>query len=125
MRRVFISFDYDHDVELKDALIGQSRNPDSPFEIADYSVKEKLSGNWREGVRNRMRYVDVVVVICGWYTHTATGVSAEIEIAREEDVPYFLLRGRRNGAIRKPKAAYYNDIVYDWTWDKLRWLIGG
>ena len=34
-KRVFVSFDYDHDSDLKTLLVGQVRNPDSPFEIAD------------------------------------------------------------------------------------------
>ena len=34
-KRAFISFDYDHDEELKQALIGQAKNPDSPFSIND------------------------------------------------------------------------------------------
>jgi len=28
--RVFISFDYDHDLDLKNLLVGQARNDDSP-----------------------------------------------------------------------------------------------
>ena len=32
MKRAFISFDFDHDEELRDALKGQARNPESPFE---------------------------------------------------------------------------------------------
>jgi len=31
--RVFVSFDYDHDVSLKHLLVGQSKYEDSPFEI--------------------------------------------------------------------------------------------
>jgi len=33
--RVFISFDFDNDKALKDFLVGQSKNTDSPFEISD------------------------------------------------------------------------------------------
>jgi hypothetical protein len=47
-KRVFISFDFDHDEDLRNLLVGQARNPDSPFEIADWSVKEPLAGNWKE-----------------------------------------------------------------------------
>lgn len=42
--RVFISFDADHDSFLRDALVAQAKNEDSPFEIADYSIKKELSG---------------------------------------------------------------------------------
>ncbi|MCL2391089.1 MAG: hypothetical protein FWC66_00600 [Oscillospiraceae bacterium] len=38
----FISFDYDYDARIKDLLVGQARNPDSPFEITDMSIKEVL-----------------------------------------------------------------------------------
>lgn len=41
-KRVFISFDYDHDVDLKNLLIAQSKNSDSPFEIVDMSIKETI-----------------------------------------------------------------------------------
>jgi hypothetical protein len=41
--RVFTSFDFDHDESLRNLLVGQARNPDSPFEIADWSVKEPLA----------------------------------------------------------------------------------
>jgi hypothetical protein len=48
-KRVFISFDYDHDEDLRNLLIGQSRNPDSPFDMANWSVKEPMSGDWCVG----------------------------------------------------------------------------
>ena len=32
-KRVFISFDYDHDSDIKGSLVGQAKLPDSPFEI--------------------------------------------------------------------------------------------
>lgn len=30
-QRTFISFDYDYDFDIKTMLVGQSKNPDSPF----------------------------------------------------------------------------------------------
>ena len=123
--RVFISFDYDHDADLKTLLVGQAKNPDSPFEIADWSVKEELSGDWKEKVRSRIRRVDQVAVICGQYTDTASGVSAEVTMAREEKKPYFLLAGRASGGNKKPKSALASDKIYKWTWDNLKALIAG
>jgi hypothetical protein len=43
--KVFISFDFDNDETLKDFLVGQSKLEDSPFELADWSIKEALTGN--------------------------------------------------------------------------------
>jgi hypothetical protein len=123
--RAFISFDYDHDADLRTMLVGQARHADTPFEIADWSVKEAQTGNWKEKVRRRIRAVDVVIVLCGNHTDTARGVSAEMKMARLEGKPYFLLAGRKVGRNRKPSAARANDKVYRWTWENLRVLIHG
>ena len=125
MMRVFISFDYDHDDDLRVLLVGQSRNPDSPFEIADCSLKEPLTGNWKEKIRPRIRSVSQVAVICGQYTDSAIGVSAEVEIARDEGKPYFLLAGRAAGGNKKPVSALSIDKMYKWTWENLKILIRG
>jgi hypothetical protein len=124
-KRVFISFDYDHDSDLKTLLVGQAKHPDSPFDLADWSVKEPMTGNWKEKARTRIQATDLMVVICGEHTDTAAGVSAEVTIAQEEELPYFLLEGRKNKACKRPKAARATDKVYDWTWDNLKNLIGG
>jgi len=124
-KRVFISFDFDHDEDLRNLLVGQAKNPDSPFELADWSVKEPMTGNWKDKVRTRIRIVDQVIVMCGEYTDTATGVSAEIVITQEEKKPYFLLWGRSEKTCKKPKGAYDSDKMYKWTWDNLKALVGG
>lgn len=123
--RVFTSFDFDHDEDLRNLLIGQAKNPDSPFELADWSVKEHMTGDWKAKVRERIRKVDQVIVICGEHTDTATGVSAELLIVQEEKKPYFLLYGRSSKTCVKPKAAKDSDKMYKWTWENLKNLIGG
>ena len=95
-KRTFISFDYDHDLDLKNLLVGQARNTDSPFEITDMSIKETIAKDWKANARRRIKGCDVVIVICGKNTDSATGVSAELKIPQEEWVPYFLLYGRAN-----------------------------
>jgi len=123
--RVFTSFDFDHDEDLRTMLVGQAKNSDSPFEMADWSVKEKLTGDWKEKVRKRIRQVEQMIVLCGEQTDTATGVSAELTIAQEEKIPYFLLWGRSDKTCTKPESAYLGDKIYKWTWDNLKTLIGG
>lgn len=123
--RMFISFDYDHDADLKSLLVGQSRNDDSPFEISDWSIKEAVDGDWKEEARKRIVRSDVVAVICGECTDTAVGVSTEVRIAQEEGVDYFLLHGRSGTDCERPKSAKANDKVYKWTWNNLKLLMGG
>lgn len=123
--RVFTSFDYDYDQDLRNLLVGQAKNSDSPFEMADWSVKEPMTGDWKAKVRDRIKRVDQMIVICGEHTHIASGVSVEIKIAQEEGIPYFLLKGRKERTCTKPVAARSGDKIYNWTWDNLKLLIGG
>ncbi len=124
--RTFISFDYDHDDSLKTLLVGQAKNEDSPFEIVDMSIKTPIvDEDWKKNARRRIKGCDVVVVICGEHTDTATGVSTEVRIAQSEGVDYFLLKGYANKTCKKPVAAESTDKIYNWTWDNLKLLIGG
>ena len=124
-KRVFISFDYDNDEGAKVMLAGQARLNDSPFDFTDGSVKEHLTGDWKEKVRRRMDSIDVVIVLCGTRTHTASGVAAELEIAQGKDKPYFLLSAYSDKGCTKPTTAKSTDKVYNWTWDNLKALING
>ncbi len=121
--RAFISFDYDNDQGIKELLVGQSKNSDTPFEIADWSVKEHLTGDWKDKVRTRIKKTDQVVILCGQYN--ATGVNAELKIAQEEGKPYFLLKGYKDKTCVKPKPAKSSDKMYKWTWENLKLLFNG
>jgi len=124
-KRVFISFDVDHDEGTKTMLAGQAKLPDSPFDFTDASVKEPLTGDWKEKVRRRMANINVMIVLCGEHTHTASGVTAEVTIAQEKDIPYFLLAAYSDKSCNKPTSAKAGDKLYKWTWDNLKALIGG
>ena len=122
-KRVLISFDYDNDRTIKEFLVGQAKLADSPFEIADWSAKEHLTGDWKEKVRRRISQVDQVIVLCGQYN--PTGVNVEIKITQEENKPYFLLKGYKDKSCKKPTNAKSTDKIYTWTWDNLKLLING
>lgn len=124
-KKVFISFDYDHDSDIKGALVAQAKNDDSPFEIFDMSIKEAIDSNWKEYARKRIKSCDCVIFLCGYYTDTAKGVTAEMSITREEKVPYFLLAGRNGTNIKKPSNSLSSDKIYEWTWKNLKLLLEG
>lgn len=124
-KRAFISFDYDHDSDLKALLIGQARNDASPFSITDMSIKETIAKDWEDNARARIKGCDIVIVICGKYTNSAKGVSVELKIAQQEEIPYFLLWGRTSETCVRPLAAKNEDKIYKWTWDNLKALVGG
>lgn len=119
---VFISFDYDHDAALKEFLVGQAKNEDSPFFIQDWSIKKETK-RWKADAKKRIQRSKVAIVICGRHTSRATGVTAEIQIAREVGVRYVLLRGYKDGKVERPAGtSWFSDEIHDWTWDNLRKL---
>ena len=125
VKKVFISFDYDNDEFLRTALVGQANNPDTPFAIIDKSLREPFATDWKARVKARIAKTDIVVVMCGQRTHTATGVAAEVQMAQELGKPYFLLKGYSERNCTKPTTATASDKMYSWTWDNLKALVGG
>jgi hypothetical protein len=124
--RAFCAFDYDHDSALRELLFGQSKHPDTNFEMHNWSVKEPFPERvWKERVQQRIRACDLVVVICGEHTHMATGVDFELRTAQEQQKPYFLLKGYAHKSCFKPPSAEPTDELYNWTWDNLKLLVRG
>ena len=115
--RVFVSFDVDHDNDLKTHLVEQASTAGSLFSVADWSIRE-VAGDWRDKARKRIANVDLVLVVCGEHADTAPSVNNEIALAREANTPYFLLDGRP-GLSTKPQVSLESDRVLDWnpgTW---------
>ena len=104
-KSVFISFDYDHDNDLRGDLVAQAKKAESPFSITDWSVKYRIDENWKKEVRDRISRADLTIVICGEQTHQAKGVEAEVTMVQQEGKPYFLLKGRREKTCPRPKSA--------------------
>ncbi len=122
-KRAFISFDYDHDEDLRNLLVGQAKNPDSPFDIADWSVKEPWPQlEWEQRCLEKIKRTDGTVVLVGEHTSRASGVLAEIRLAKQAGVPYFGIHGRSGKSCPAPAGL---EKVYNWTWDNLKALIGG
>ncbi len=124
-KRAFISFDFDYDEDLRNLFVGQAKNPNTPFDIADWSLQEAFTGNWIGKVRDRIRRTDLTIVICGRHTHRAKGVAIELEITREIGNPYFLLAGRADTHCTKPTAALPTDKIYRWSWENVSKLVDG
>ncbi len=121
---VFISFDYDQDLDLYNLLLGQSKHADSPFSVTNWSVTD-ASPSWVADARARISRVNQVIVMCGRFTGSAVGIDTELKLTRELKKPYFLLGGRANITNVKPRTALTTDKIYDWTWPNLKKLISG
>lgn len=124
-KRVFISFDVDNDKGTKEMLAGQAKHDDSPFDFKDASVKEPLTGDWKDKVKRRLDNIDIMIVLCGEKTDKASGVAAELQMAKEKEIPYFLLWAYKDKTCVRPTSADQSDKIYNWTWDNIKALIGG
>lgn len=117
---IFISFDYDNNLDLKNLLVGQAKNPDSPFEISDWSLKESApQWDWENKAEAKIKNVDIVVVITGTYTYRASGVLKEIALARKHSKKIVQIKPQGTNPIRVFDAG----VLYDWTWDNLKSLL--
>ena len=122
-KRVFVSFDFDNDKALKDFIIGQAKNPDSPFEVADHSLKEAApEKDWEEKARRAISRSDVFIVMLGPKTKTASGVKKEVKMANDLEKKKFQIIGYKDGS--SDWAVPDAGRVYKWDWDNLKKLLG-
>ena len=120
-RRVFLGFDFDYDRSLKDLLVGQARNIDSPFEISDWSMKEPAFQRlWEAEARTRIKQSDTVLVVLGHRTNRAPGVLKEIKIAHEEGKQIVQVIGHPDTNYSRVPGA---GLLYRWTWDNLQKIL--
>ena len=113
--RVFVSFDERYDRDLYDLFVEQSSRPGSSFEIVRDASSAMRTKGWSEHPRSSISAADEVIVLCGEHTDESLRVSAELEIAREEEKPYLLVWGRRDVMCTKPDSARPTDGMYSWT----------
>jgi hypothetical protein len=120
-KRVFVSFDFDHDKKLKEFIIGQAKLKDSPFSVSDWSMKEAApQANWEIEAEQRIARSDVVIVMVGSYTYKASGVLKEVAMTRKLKKPIFQIIGYRDSS---PKEVPNAGRMYRWDWDNLKKLL--
>lgn len=120
-KRVFISFDFDNDKSLKDFIIGQSKLPDSPFEVIDTSMKEAApEKDWLDRAETKIKGSDMVLVMVGPKTHKAPGVLREVALARKWNIPIVQVIGYKDGNYTPVPDA---GRLYSWNWDNLKKLL--
>lgn len=121
-KRVFISFDFDNDRMLKEFIIAQSKNPDSPFEVIDHSLKEAApEASWETKAEAAIRRSEIVLVMVGPKTHQAPGVRTEVAFARKHNIRIVQIIGYKDGNYTPVPDA---GRLYTWNWDNLKTLLG-
>ena len=119
---VFVSFDFDNDKALKEFIIGQSRLPDSPFDVADHSLKEaQPQRDWEKKARAAISRSQIFIVMLGPHTRNASGVLKEVRMANDLEKKRFQIIGYQSGSAdwSVPGAGR----TYRWNWKNLKKLL--
>ena len=120
-QRLFISFDFDNDKMLRGFIVGQAKNPDSPFEIEDWSMKGAgPQKNWEVEAYNRINRSDSVLVMVGASTYKARGVLKEVAIAHTLKKQIFQFMGYKDEEYTAVPGA---GPIHEWNWENLKKLL--
>lgn len=114
---VFIAFAIE-DVRIRDMIVGQGLNTETPFEFIDMSVKEPYDEEWKRKVRARILRSDGVLAVVTKNSLASAGQRWEIKCAKEEGVK---LRGIWAYKDDRTRLDGVNTMV--WTWDNIaEWI---
>lgn len=118
--RVFISFDFDHDETEKNLFLGQSKNSKTPFSIEDWSSKSSLpQSQWEALIKGKINKCNMLIVLSGQTMASAAGVSKEITMAKDQDVPVFgVYVGGADSTSNLPTGLVRNRTIR-WNWDSI------
>lgn len=118
--RAFISFDFDHDETEKVLFVGQGKNSKTPFSIQDWSAKSSMAqSKWEAIVKEKINKCNMVIVLSGKTMASASGVSKEITMAKDQNVPVFgVYVDGANTTSNLPTGLTRNRTIA-WKWDKI------
>ena len=118
--RAFISFDFDNNLTEKNLFVGQAKNSRTPFNIEDWSSKESLpQKQWEDLIKDKINKCNMLIVLVGKKTHSATGVIKEIDFAKTQNVPLFgVYVGGADNTTNLPTGLQRNRTI-DWDWENI------
>lgn len=118
--RAFISFDFDNNSVERMLFVGQAKNSRTPFNIEDWSSKKELpQKEWEELIESKINKCNMVIVLVGRKTYSATGVKKEIAFAKSQKVPFFgVYVGGANDKTELPEGLARSRTI-SWDWEKI------
>ena len=118
--RAFISFDFDNDATQRTLFVGQAKNSRTPFNIQDWSSKEVLpQAQWEKLLSEKIAKCNMLIVLAGKKTASATGVVKEIAMAGKENVPVFGVYVDGAGTLTPLPTGLQRNQIIVWDWDKI------
>ena len=121
-KRIFISFAIE-DSTLRDFLVGQARNVNSPFEFVDMSVKQPWDSHWKTNCRTTIKGCDGALIIVTKNTKNANGQLWEVKCIKEELIPRRGIWGHSNDKPSTLPMELDGVGIVNWTWDNIaNWI---
>lgn len=117
-KRVFISFAVE-DKDIRDLMVGQSKNKKTPFEFTDRSVKTPYENAWKTQCRERMKACHGVIVLVSKNIYEADGVHWEIKCTKEEGLPIRAIYAYKDSRGCRIPEDLKGKHIYKWTWDNI------
>ena len=118
--RAFISFDFDNNSGEKLYFSGQAKNSRTPFNIEDWSSKTALpEKEWEQYIKGKINKCNMLIVLVGKKTSTATGVVKEIAFAKSHNIPVFgVYVGGADDTTTLPTGLQRNRTI-KWDWKEI------
>lgn len=118
MTRAFVSFDFDHDLALKNLFVGQGKSDSpTPFTVADWSSKATLpQAQWEALIKGKINACDMLIVLVGRSMASASGVAKEVAMAKSQNVPVFGVYVDGAGIISPLPPGLARNRVVAWKW---------
>lgn len=116
--RAFISFDFDHDEYQRTLFAGQAKNSKTPFAIQNWSSKETLAqSQWQALINTKINSCHLMIVLVGRYMASAGGVALEIQMAKDNKVPFFGVYVDGADVNSTLPAGLAPNRTITWNWD--------
>lgn len=118
--RAFISFDFDNNSNEKLLFAGQAKNSKTPFNIEDWSSKTSLpQKQWEAIIEEKINKCNMLIVLVGKKTSSATGVVKEITFSKSQNIPIFgVYVGGASSTSDLPTGLQRNRTI-DWDWGEI------
>jgi len=107
------------DRTIRNLMVGQSLNKNTPFEFADMSVKEPWDNAWKTQCRERIKSCCGVIILVSENTFQADGVHWELKCAREEGLPIRAIYARKKARGCRLSNELKGQHIYKWSWSNI------
>lgn len=120
--KVFVSFEFDRDKQLKGCFVSQADRNELSLKVIDTSLLEEFKGGtWRQKASAAIRSSDLVIVLVGQDTTTAQGVKDEVNLALQYKKELLQIRpkGKKYGTVENAGP------LHAWRWKSIRNHLAG